>query len=53
MRKRWPAIEPHWRVLFGSGTLSCAFPSRNLAKYYGWMMSQAVPVSAVIKVTPK
>jgi len=48
-RKRWPAIEPHWRVLFSCGTVTCAL-NRDQAAY---VAGARVDRAAIIKVTPK
>jgi hypothetical protein len=54
MRKRWPAIEPHWRVLYRNGRLGDRWEQRQSAYSFVRMMQHAGhPMAAVVKITPK
>ena len=54
MRKRWPAIEPHWRVVYRNGRLSEPM-SRAEARAIGRMLlsTGGQAAFAIVKVTPK
>ena len=54
MRKRWPAIEPHWRVIYANGRLSEPM-SRGEARAIGRMLLRTGDraAAALVKVTPK
>jgi hypothetical protein len=58
MKKRWLAIEPHWRVLYANGTATIAL-SRGETVSLSRLLSHRrlgprfCPAVAIIKVTPK
>jgi len=54
MRKRWPAIEPHWFVLLRGGVIGKPWGYRQSAYSAAAMYRESgIRPVAIIKVTPK
>lgn len=56
VRKRWPAIEPHWRVLHRDGRLTIDMTEREARWWAGGaidLCNGERAAAAIVKVTPK